>query len=1301
MPLKRGKTAWEAAKAIGRDEDSEVGSELMNGKATLTWATYLTALAGWTACAWAQEGGPGPIRWRTEAGATKAVRATGEAASAAAGKSGADAVLAPAGRRHVVLQFDQIPTSGEQADLEQAGVKLLRYLGDNAYFARVSGGTGAAGAARGKGLRQALSVRSDWKLHPRLAAGNAPDYARFTRTRRAAADEAASASRRGASKATEAAVTEEMLALYVMFHPDVDMDKTATVVVGRHDGMIRSVMRTIHAAVVWLPEANLAALAAEDEVQWIEPPLPPFDVTNNSVRAAVGADSLQASPYDLDGTGINVLVYDGGTALATHADFGGRLTVRDDSGLDEHPTHVAGTVGGNGSLSAGLYRGMAPNCHIDSFGFEYDGTGQFLYTNPGDIEADYDQAINTYGCVIANNSIGTNVAPNNFPCEWEGDYGVTDVLIDSIVRGSLGSPMRVIWANGNERGSGRCGSAYHTTAPPACAKNHITVGAVNSNDLTMTSFSSWGPADDGRLKPDITAPGCEVGGADSGVTSTVSSGQYGVMCGTSMAAPAVTGLCALILQDWLTQFPGSDLPTNAMLKVLLAHNAIDLGNTGPDYQFGYGMVRGPETIEFIRNGSFVEDGIQHGEQKLFFVPVTSGSSELKVTLAWDDPPGAVNTAPELVNDLDLVLISPDGATYHYPWTLDPENGDLPAVRTQADHLNNIEQVVVDGPATGTWTARVTGYSVALGPQSFSLASTPELRFCSSAGTVLFGAEKYGCESVATIAVNDCDLDTDPQTAQTVTVKVQSLSEVFGENVVLTEKAPGAALFEGSIPLSLTDAPGILKIQPGQMVQVTYIDADNGKGGHNLSILDTAVIDCQSPSVGPVSVESITSSSAVVSFSTDELAQPRIRFGTSCGALTNVQQGNQFATSHHVTLTNLDRNITYFFQVEVSDEAGNTTIDNNGGACYSFTTADRQSYFTELFEASDFDLAGRVMTFTPTEALHYYQLCQSPATALAYSPSSSTSLNLTDDSSIYVALEGGKTFPFYGVPYDGFYIGSNGYITFGVGDNDYTESLDDHFRLPRISVLFDDWNPIGGRVSWKQLSDRVVITWLDVPEYGANNASTFQVMLHFDGTIDFVWVSIATVDGLVGLSQGTGIPSDFMEEDLSLWTGCSILPTQAFGPTPDDGNGIASILSKLQWTSGLQAASHDVYFGTTEGGLSFQGNQTSNQFSPGLLVPLTTYYWRIDEVNANGTTPGMVWSFQTTATKADFDHDLDVDLTDFAHLQLCFTGKDVPQDDPTCQDAKLDADADVDAEDAALFESCLTGPQIPADGTCIP
>lgn len=622
-------------------------------------------------------------------------------------------LLSRDGQRHFVARFSQPVDDGIRAQLRQAGVELLAPLGDHSFFASV--GNRAPRFAQIEQIATLIAIQpveTPVKLHPSIAAGDLPAWSIVGRE----FDETVSAE-------------VDRIALYVVFHRDVSLAK-ASERVEAHQAEVISELFSINALVVELPRSRIDAIAALDEVQWIEPPLPQMSTVNSSNRVITQANDAQAAPYNLDGTGVRVMVYDGGSARATHVDFGGRLTVRDSSSQITHATHVAGTIGGDGAASGGANRGMAPGVIMDSYGLQFSGGGTFLYTNPGDLESDYNQAINTFGCDISNNSIGTNVETNGFPCSMQGDYGVTCALIDAIVRGSLGAPYRVVWAAGNERQGSRCNvegfGQYYSIAPPSGAKNHICVGAINSNNDSMTSFSSWGPVDDGRLKPDIVAPGCQ-SNEDGGVTSCSASSNtaYTVQCGTSMACPTVTGLCALLLQDYRAQFPAQPDPRNSTLKILLAHNAVDLGNPGPDYQFGYGSVRIKNTIDFMRAGNFTESEIDQGGIVLTTVVVSEGTPQLKITLAWDDPPGTPNISPSLVNDLDLVVISPS-QTQAFPWTLNPLSPTSAAVRTQADHVNNLEQVLVDSPEAGVWTIRIVGTNIQDGPQPFSICSSADL-----------------------------------------------------------------------------------------------------------------------------------------------------------------------------------------------------------------------------------------------------------------------------------------------------------------------------------------------------------------------------------------------------------------------------------------------------------------------------------------------------------------------------------------------------------------------------------------------
>ncbi|MGC3988230.1 MAG: hypothetical protein QM796_00830 [Chthoniobacteraceae bacterium] len=149
------------------------------------------------------------------------------------------------------------------------------------------------------------------------------------------------------------------------------------------------------------------------------------------------------------------------------------------------------------------------------------------------------------------------------------------------------------------------------------------------------------------------------------------------------------------------------------------------------------------------------------------------------------------------------------------------------------------------------------------------------------------------------------------------------------------------------------------------------------------------------------------------------------------------------------------------------------------------------------------------------------------------PAGGNPLSLSDDSFETVSLAHSKKVSLYGTKYRKFYVGSNGYVTFGSGDTTYTTSLATHFALPRISALFDDLDPShGGHISWKQLDDRVAVTYKDVPEYNTTNINSFQIELFFDGRIRITLLEVDATNAVVGLSAGNGIPVGFEESDFT-------------------------------------------------------------------------------------------------------------------------------------------------------------------------
>jgi hypothetical protein len=244
-------------------------------------------------------------------------------------------------------------------------------------------------------------------------------------------------------------------------------------------------------------------------------------------------------------------------------------------------------------------------------------------------------------------------------------------------------------------------------------------------------------------------------------------------------------------------------------------------------------------------------------------------------------------------------------------------------------------------------------------------------------------------------------------------------------------------------------------------------------------------------------------------------------------------------------TELDRLTTYYWHVR----ARNNCTASDFSAPFSFTTQDQGDYFTQLFGAGggNFDLSSNTLFFIPDGSANGYRMCGAPATALPTDPNGGTTLALGDDN--YLQITCAPAVLLYGTAHTTAYVNSNGSITFGSGDGTYNESLAAHFDRPRVSALFDDLNPAtGGTVSWKQLADRIAVTWWQVPEYGTSNQNTFQIEMFASGAIHLTWLAVAATDGLVGLSRGNGLPSDFNPDDLSAYGPCETPGACCLGET---------------------------------------------------------------------------------------------------------------------------------------------------------
>lgn len=622
--------------------------------------------------------------------------------------------------RHGLIQLTRTPILTERDALRRAGVALFSYIPNHAFLARLP--ADVRPLLRLPIVRYIGPLQPNDKTEPRILKEGVNPYARNR---------------------------DGTLRLSVLFFEDVPI-RDAVAVVGAHGGRIIETLANFHLIRADFPEKALQELLAEDTVQWVEDVFE-NKIVNDGARASMGVDLVQAAPYNLDGTGSIIGEWDGGHAIDTanviqHQDLAGRVTRGDTNTApyDAHATHVAGTAIGSGLLSASQggtpfqWKGMAPNATLIAYDW---------FSFPGG----YSTAIGTYHIDISTNSWigGAN-----------GNYDQNSTLVDQIITGSQGKRISIFWAAGNQRRNGSgvnvCDidldgdhstlyDAYDCIANHASAKNVITVGAINTNDDSMTDFSSWGPTSDGRLKPEIVGPGC---GTNPHIKSTVPGGTYATSCGTSMATPAASGSAAVLLQRFRQLCPSGGGPLPSTVKALLIHGARDLDdstawyNRGPDFASGYGrldLLRSVDLIPF-----HVEDAVPHLGVKSYPI-VVAAQQDLKVTLVWDDTAGTANASDALINDLDLELVDPLGGV-HLPWVLDPSNPQAPATRG-VDSRNVVEQVVVDNVSSalaGTWTIRVKGTNVPSLSQQFSLVS--ELLQATSCAGPTPAADLWGADT---------------------------------------------------------------------------------------------------------------------------------------------------------------------------------------------------------------------------------------------------------------------------------------------------------------------------------------------------------------------------------------------------------------------------------------------------------------------------------------------------------------------------------------------------------------------------
>ena len=297
-----------------------------------------------------------------------------------------------------------------------------------------------------------------------------------------------------------------------------------------------------------------------------------------------------------------------------------------------------------------------------------------------------------------------------------------------------------------------------TLRNPENAKNLVAVGnGQNGNSANSKCGGGVGPTSDGRQKPDLFTPGCNLISASTSSCGTTS------LTGTSMACPGATGAAALVRQYFLEGYyptgvatPGNTLsPTSALTKAMLLNTCRDMtGVSGyPNNSEGWGRVVLDDSLYFNgdndklwvfdqrRNG-----GVSTSDVRSFQVQVLSTSRPLEVTLCFTDYAGTVNSSNPVVNNLDLVVTAPNGSVYRG----NIFSGGWSSTGGAADLKNNVERVAVANPQAGAWTFEVTAASVPTGPSGFAICATGDID--AGAGYASFLTQGQGCPGSVSVPV---------------------------------------------------------------------------------------------------------------------------------------------------------------------------------------------------------------------------------------------------------------------------------------------------------------------------------------------------------------------------------------------------------------------------------------------------------------------------------------------------------------------------------------------------------------------
>ncbi|HYG22305.1 MAG TPA: S8 family serine peptidase [Verrucomicrobiae bacterium] len=709
---------------------------------------------------------------------------------------------------------------------------------------------------------------------------------------------------------------------------------------------------------------QLNSLAESGAVLWIEPApqMRLYDEVSSRIVAGDGpGNQTRMQSLGYNGAGVTVAVADSGLDSGDtnfmHPDIQGRVKalfyygnpgqLEDAADEHSHGTHCAGIIAGNGAIGETdelgfLYGlGVAPGASL---------IGQRLFDAAGGYAPPPSFETVTRDAKRA----GADIGSNSWGDDTQGHYDISAMEFDALVRDAdllaFGDQPYIL-----EFSAGNAGPGYQTIGSPAVGKNVIATGASQNDRFNlpieefaiyadgsdaMADFSSRGPCADGRIKPDLVAPGSWIASlrsvfANDGFAWWPISESYLYQGGTSQAGPQVAGAAAVFVQYWrATQ--GGVTPSPALVKAALINSASDMDDgittaAVPNNDEGWGRVNLPGLIGSTRNYQFTDQTSLLTNGAVFETRVLVGASDepLKVTLAYTDVPGLPAAAVALVNDLDLEVVSPTGEIYRGNRFNDGES--LPDT-LPADSINNVEAVHLSEPVAGEYLVRVRGTRVVEDARIDSPGLDQDFALVTSggfapAGTGIITADRESYRAPDQMRLTLVDYDLAGQASAAVLVR--STSEPAGKSVPLFP-SQNHGVFTGFVA-TVTGAPNgnsQVQVANGDEIEVAYTDASPPA-----SRTFTATIDLNSPVIQNLGVSQIFGEVSV-SWETDEPARGEIYFGE--GSPASGLSNRVFATETEFSLANLPPNTAIRYFVVAIDEAGNRATNDNSGAFFTVT-----------------------------------------------------------------------------------------------------------------------------------------------------------------------------------------------------------------------------------------------------------------------------------------------------------------------------------------------------------------------------